>query len=48
MRKPKPTHCITVKWFVFLYGVIFGTYPLAPWQSGLVRLAGEKGKGGAH
>jgi hypothetical protein len=34
---------ITVKWLICLYGVIFGTYPLGPWQSGLVRLAGEKG-----
>lgn len=34
---------ITVKWAICLYGVIFGTYPLGPWMSGLARIAKEKG-----
>lgn len=34
---------ITVKWVICLYGVIFGTYPLGPWMSGLARLSKEKG-----
>ena len=34
---------ITVKWVICLYGVIFGTYPLGPWMSGLASIAKEKG-----
>jgi hypothetical protein len=34
---------ITVKWLICLYGVIFGTYPLGPWMSGLASLSKEKG-----
>ena len=34
---------IAVKWVICLYGVIFGTYPLGPWMSGLVRISKEKG-----
>jgi len=26
-----------------LYGVIFGTYPLGPWMSGLARISKERG-----
>lgn len=34
---------ITVKWVICLYGVVFGTYPLGSWMSGLARLSKEKG-----
>lgn len=34
---------ITVKWVICLYGVIFGTYPLGPWMSGLARISKAQG-----
>jgi hypothetical protein len=34
---------IVAKWMICLYGVIFGTYPLGPWMSGLAHLSREKG-----
>jgi hypothetical protein len=34
---------VTVKWIICLFGVSFGTYPLGPWLSGLVRISGERG-----
>ena len=34
---------ITVKWIICLFGVSFGTYPLGPWLSGMVRISGEQG-----
>jgi len=34
---------IVVKWIICLYGVIFGTYPLGPWMSGLAHISREKG-----
>jgi hypothetical protein len=34
---------IIVKWVICLYGVIFGTYPLGPWMSGLARISKDLG-----
>jgi hypothetical protein len=34
---------ILVKWMICLYGVIFGTYPLGPWMSGLAHISRQKG-----
>lgn len=34
---------ITVKWVICLYGIVFGTYPLGPWMSGLARMSKEQG-----
>lgn len=34
---------IIVKWIICLYGIIFGTYPLGPWMTGLARISKEKG-----
>ena len=34
---------ITVKWVICVYGVVFGTYPLGPWMSGLARISRDKG-----
>ena len=34
---------IVVKWVICLYGVIFGTYPLGPWMSGLAHISKEQG-----
>jgi hypothetical protein len=34
---------ITVKWVICAYGIAFGTYPLGPWQKGLVNISKEKG-----
>ncbi|MFC1821739.1 hypothetical protein ACFL9T_03465 [Thermodesulfobacteriota bacterium] len=34
---------IIVKWVICLYGVIFGTYPLGPWMSGMARISKELG-----
>jgi hypothetical protein len=34
---------ITVKWIICVYGVVFGTYPLGPWMSGLARISKEQG-----
>ena len=34
---------VAVKWLICLYGVIFGTYPLGPWQTGLTHISKEKG-----
>jgi uncharacterized membrane protein len=34
---------ITVKWIICWYGVVFGTYPLGPWMSGLARISREQG-----
>jgi len=34
---------ITVKWVICAYGIVFGTYPLGPWMSGLARIAQARG-----
>lgn len=34
---------ITVKWIICIYGVVFGTYPLGSWMSGLARISKEQG-----
>ena len=34
---------ITVKWIICIFGVSFGTYPLGPWLSSLVRISGQEG-----
>jgi hypothetical protein len=34
---------ILAKWVICLYGVIFGTYPLGPWMSGLASMSKEQG-----
>ena len=34
---------IIVKWVICLYGIIFGTYPLGPWQTGMTLISQQKG-----
>jgi hypothetical protein len=34
---------IIVKWCICLYGVIFGTYPLGPWMSGMAKISEKLG-----
>jgi len=34
---------IMVKWVICLYGVIFGTFLLGPWMSGLAHISREQG-----
>jgi len=34
---------IIVKWVICLYGVVFGTYPLGPWMSGLAHMSKDQG-----
>jgi hypothetical protein len=34
---------ITVKWCICAFGIVFGTYPLGPWLSGMAKIAREQG-----
>ncbi|MFH2130309.1 MAG: hypothetical protein ABIK68_08030 [bacterium] len=34
---------ITVKWIICAFGIVFGTFWLGPWLSGMAHIAGEKG-----
>ena len=34
---------IMVKWIICLYGIIFGSYPLGPWQTAMTHISREKG-----
>jgi hypothetical protein len=34
---------VTVKWIICVFGVTFGTYPLGPWLSGMVRISEDQG-----
>ena len=34
---------ITVKWIICITGIVFGTFWLGPWLSGMAHIAGEKG-----
>jgi len=36
-------HWITVKWIICVYGMIFGTFWLGPWLSGMADIAEEQG-----
>lgn len=34
---------IAVKWIICIYGIIFGSYALAPWQTKMTRISLDKG-----
>ena len=34
---------IIIKWIICLYSIIFGSYPLGPWQTAMTHIAKEKG-----